>query len=347
MKRSLFFLSFGVILVFSVSILSGGSGESAKQQEEKTAEEPTYSVPQGVPRWILVFSNLEKHSMVPILQFINKSTGLNCKLSEDSGTNISPGGEYDIYLGVQLNEKSGKIYNYQSDSWNKADAEYHKRGVYTWSKWYSCLAVNRAIEEDFSIYQHDVLESLKGKTSMVDPSTDVVTLCIIDTLYRSYGREFLVDLNSSVPVYRKTGEELVFTIESGLYSSAIGIAGYFTESIITGYPIGIFFESYKMNKYPVTTVLGTNVAYIPDTSSNREGSGYLIDFLASSLFQEFLLNTYYFPVFETEAYGEPGSLFPEEPENVLPAESDLSSMEQVLAVWKEILYPEGVKDIVE
>jgi ABC-type Fe3+ transport system substrate-binding protein len=334
-----------MLLFFSVYILSAGSGSKTEEEEKK--DEPAYGVPQGIPRRILVFSNLEPGPISSILQFINKSTGLNCKLSEDSGTNLSPGGEFDIYMGVNLNEKYRKIYNYASDSWDEINPEYHKKGVYTWSRWYSCLAVNEAIEEDFSIYRSAVLDSLKGKATMVDPSDDAIALSIIDTLYRFYGRDILIDLNSTIPVYRETGEDLVFTIESGQYASAIGIAGYFTDSIITGYPIQLFFESYNSEKYPVTTVSGTNVAYIPDTSTNREGSEFLIDYLASSHFQEYLRNTYYHPILEIEYDKEFSDLFPGEPKNVMPVEADLDSLEKVLIIWNEILYPEGVKEVVE
>ena len=92
MRRCLFFIFF-IISVFSVTFISAES----KQKEEITVEEPAYSVPQGVPRWIEVFSNLEKKSIDNILQFINKNTGLNCKLTEDSGARLSPGAGYDIY----------------------------------------------------------------------------------------------------------------------------------------------------------------------------------------------------------------------------------------------------------
>jgi ABC-type Fe3+ transport system substrate-binding protein len=182
---------------------------------------------------------------------------------------------------------------------------------------------------------------------MADPADDVLTLAIIGTLYRHYGKEILIDLNNTIPVYKDSGEDLVFTIESGQYSGAIGIFGYFKQSMLTGYPINIFYESYAPNKYAVTTVSGTNIVYIPETSSNKEGSEFLTDFLAKSIFQTFLLNTYHTPIIEVSVEEETGILFPEAPDNTLPFDPEISTFEEVLIIWKEILYPEGAKEIVE
>lgn len=343
MKSLLLYLSSIFILIYLPSALFAAS----KPKEERTEEGPEYIVPQGVPRWITVFSNLEKNSMTEILQFINKSTGLNCKLNEESGRSLLPDGDYDIYIGINLNDRSLNIHNYDSSLWAEINPEYKKRGVYTWSKWSSCLAVNNVIEENFSIYRSNVLRSLKGKMTMADPADDAVTLSIIGTLYRLYGKEILIDINNTIPFYRDTGEDLVFTIESGQYSSAIGISGYFKKSMIAGYPIDIFYESFNSNKYPVTTVSGTNIVYIPETSSNKEGAEFLIDFLAKSLFQTFLLNTYFTPIIEVPTEEETGFLFPEVPENTLPFDPDLSAFEEVLIIWNEILYPKGVRELVE
>ncbi len=343
MKRIFLSLSFIFILIYAAPALFAAS----KPKEEQTEEKPEYNVPQGVPRWITVFSNLEKKSMTGILQFINKSTGLNCKLSEENGRRLLPDGDYDIYIGINLNDKSLNIHNYDSGSWAEINPEYKKKGVYTWSKWFSCFAVNNVIEENFSIYRSNVLRSLKGKITMADPADDAVTLSIIGTLYRLYGKEILIDINSTVPFYRDAGEDLVFTIESGQYSGAIGLSGYFKQSMTAGYPINIFYESFDPNKYPVTTVSGTNIVYIPDTSSNKEGAEFLIDFLAKSYFQTFLLNTYYSPIIEVSTEEGTGILFPEVPDNTLPFDPDISIFEEVLIIWNEILYPEGVKELVE
>lgn len=342
MKCGLIIIIFSFIFCSTISLLYC----SSKKAEEKPAEEPAFQVPSGVQKKITVFSNLNNSSISPVLEFINSKTGLSCRLHENSGKNYLPDVNYDIFIGFCVNDRSIKIYNYNSPAWDAVPAEYHKIGVYTWSKWYSCLAVNTVLMKNFTIHRSNALKKLIGKVTTANPVTDLLTLAVLNTLYQAYGTEILIEINNSIPLYMETGEDLIFAIESGRYSSAIAIDGYFRNSINRAYPIGIFYESFIIEKYPVTTVSGTNTAFIPETSSNREGAGYVIDFMAGSTFQTFIAGACFTPVLAVGG-GEEESQFPPEPEKTLLFECSLSGMDELIKKWEDIIYPEGLEDIPE
>jgi len=343
MKRWLVFIIFSFVFFSAIPLLYC----SSKKAEEKPAEEPAFKVPSGVPKKITVFSNLNISSISPILEFINSKTGLRCSLNEKSGKSYLPEGNYDIFIGLCVKDRSIKIYNYNSQTWDAVPAKYHKSGIYTWSKWYSCLAVNSVIAEGFTIHRSNILKRLIGKVTAANPVNDLHTLAVLNTLYQAYGPEILIEINNSIPLYMETREDLIFSIESGQYSGAIAIDGYFRDSINKGYPVGIFYESFIIEKYPVTTVSGTNAAFIPEASSNREGAGYVIDFMAGVTFQTFIANTYYTPVLAVNGEDEGKSQFPPEPQKTLLFECSSSWMDALKKKWENIISPEGLEDIPE
>ena len=311
---------------------------SKKEETEPQKEDQSYRAPSNIKRRVNVLSNLEESSVLPVLEFINSQTGLSCRLIQWTDDFSHQEGEFDLFLGICSGVIRENIYNYSSNTLNSIDPTLYRDGVLTWSKWYSCIALNTLFAEEFVLD----LKELTGKITMVKPENDPLLFIVLYTLYRKYGRPILEDINGIIPLYRNSREELVFTIESGQYPAVLGIDGYFRESIEKGYPIRILYSSISELKYQVTTVSGDNIAFIPESAENRHGAEYILDFLTSSAFQSFLEKTHFTPVLLTTVASTQ-----EPPANVLPADCDLSDVEEFKQMWTEIAFPEVIKDFVD
>jgi len=342
-------------ILFSLLFFSAPAFFSCSSYKGDTMvpEEPLYKAPSQIKKTIEVFSNFDRDMIIPVIQFINSSTGLSCSLTAKSEGIKVLKGKYDLFIGTCFQDDPVNIVNYSSGTWSKIGSSFYKDGVFIWSKWHSCLAVNSIFTEELNIEVPNTLPVeaahelplLIGKITTVNPVNDPLLLSVFSTLYRTYGKDILIDINNMVPLYRSSREELIFAVESGQYPAVLGIDGYFQNSISKGYPISIVYSSFSKEKYPVTTVSGNNIVFIPADANNREGAKYIIDFMASSIFQSFLLNSYFMPILKTSPQTGNQDLSTDEPEKVLPLECDKSGLEELKQVWEELAFPKGTKKI--
>jgi len=323
----LFFLCFSLTPIHSPYAAS-------KKKEPGTKQESTPKVPSSIKKRVEVLSNMNQEIISPLLDFIDTQTGLQYRLSIQENFFFASERHYDLFIGTCPQVESIKISRYKSKALSSLDPALYANGVLVWSRWYSCIAVNRLFSEEIDFEQ----KKLKGKITSVKLENDRFMWLVLYTLYRKYGKAILEDINALIPLYKESRQELIFTIESGGYPSVLGIDGYFKKSIEKGYPIDIFYSSFSPEKYPSITVAGENVAFIPEGAENTEGAGYVLDYLTGSAFQSFLLQTPFWPVLHSDK---------EEPKDVIPIECDMKENEAFETLWREIAFPEIIQEIVE
>jgi hypothetical protein len=270
----------------------------------------------------------------PLLDFIDAQTGLECRLSIQDNFFIPSEGKYDLFMGICPQGGPAKIFHYRSKALRDLDSDLFENGVLVWSRWYSCIAVNRLFSEEIKLEQ----KRLEGKMTSVNPEKDRFLWLVLYTLYRKYGKAILEDINALIPLYKDSQQDLIFTIESGGYPAVFGIDSYFKQSIEKGYPIDIFYSSFSPERYPSITVTGNNIAYIPEGAENLEGAGFILDFLIGSAFQSFISQTSFWPVLHSVK---------EEPKGVIPVECDVKESETFNILWREIAFPGIIREMIE
>jgi ABC-type Fe3+ transport system substrate-binding protein len=191
----------------------------------------------------------------------------------------------------------------------------------------------------------DALHTLFGKLTAMDPGKDLMTNAILSALYLRYGRDVVEDIAETIPVYRSTREELVFSVESGQYAAALGAEGFFRSSVARGYPLTIDFGSLNAGRYPATTVFGRNVAFIPRSASNREAAEFLIDFMADETFQSFLADTPFVPL-NPELLAKKGVRIGF-PASVVEWAYDEKDLTEARLLWEALALPESVKNLIK
>jgi hypothetical protein len=310
---------------------------SSKKKEPIIEEEKSYRAPSNIKKRVGVISNFEQGTISPILEFINAQTGLECRLIRQlnipQDNAAAQGEDYDLFLGTCPQRIPEKIMKRNAKALKGLDPSLYRDGVLIWSRWYSCIAVNRLFSEEIELNP----EKLKANLTTVDPQKDRLLWLVLYTLYDAYGKGILEDINNLIPLYRESPEELIFTIESGSYPSVLGIDGYFTESIKKGYPIDLVYSSFSRNKYPVTTVAGENIAYIPRSSENPEGADYILDFLMGTLFQRYLAERSFRPALSEN----------QKPQNTIPAQCNFDRADEFHTQWMEIAFPEIIEEMIE
>ena len=310
---------------------------SSEKKESIIEEEKSSRAPSNIKKRVGVISNFEQATISPLLEFISSQTGLECRLigqlsiPEDAAT--AQGEDYDLFLGTCPQRIPAKIMKRNTKALKGLDPSLYRDGILIWSRWYSCIAVHRLFSDEIELN----IEKLKGKITTLDPQKDRLLWLVLYTLYDTYGKEILEDINSLIPLYRESREELIFTIESGSYPSILGIDGYFTESIKKGYPIDLVYSSFSKDKYPVITVAGENIAYIPRSAENPEGADYILDFLMGTPFQSYL----------AEKSFQPSRFEKQKPQNTIPVQCNLDRADEFHTQWMEIAFPEIIEEMVE
>jgi hypothetical protein len=332
MKVWLFFFLF---LLYVPGILF----PSSRPEEQEEAQSPEIQkAPPAVRKNVIVLSDLDVPLINPVIDFINASTGLSLNLSKENHDS-SP--QYDLYMGMCMPEQLSDIADYRSPAWEKVAASFSRQGVFTWAQWQSSIAINTLFFEDRDIALSRLLENYTGKLTTINPLQDILMLRVFFTLYEVYGVEIIEDICSVVPVFKTERESLVFSIESGQYPIALGVDGYFRQSVSEGYPLEISTASFGGDKYPRTTVRGEGIAFIPEQTRNMEGAKYVIDFLGSDLFQDHLKDTLFTPVLHA---GREDS--PRDPESVIQAMCSSTGLEEFKKLWLAIAYPEGTEELI-
>jgi len=323
-----------VLLLHAPAILFS----SSRPEEPKEAPSDVEKAPSSVRKNVVVLTDLDVLHINPVIDFINENTGLSLNLSkEKNGSNT----QYDLYLGTCMPEQFPDISDYRSPSLGKAAVSLHRKGVFTWAWWHSSVVVNSLFFEDRDIALSRLLEDYTGKLTTINPFQDSLMFRVFYTLYEAYGAEIIEDICSVVPVFKTDRDSLVFSIESGQYPIALGVDGYFRKSVSKGYPLEIFDTSFGGDKYPLTTVRGENIAFIPEQTRNMEGAKYVIDFLGSDLFQNHLEDTLFTPVMHT---GKEDS--PLDPGNTIQAKCGSTNFEEFKKLWLTIAYPEGTEELI-
>jgi hypothetical protein len=316
----------------------------SKKDDQQPSEETVHRAASSIRKNINVLSNLGETTITPILDFINTQTGLACGLRNIKYGEVTADLQYDLFIGFCFDIKGEKIFNYESSGWKERKISHVHEGVFTWSKWHSCLALNNLFLNEQSMDEIESFEMLTGKITALNPEKDPLIQAVFFTLYKKYGRDFLIEINDAVPLYRESKEELIFAVESGQYSGTFGIDGYFRKSIAGGYPISIYYRSFNKGKYPAITVSGENIAFIPEKSMNREGAAFVIDFMSSEIFQSFIEESAFTPV--TVDNLQVGDHFSRLPEEVIPVECDPEGLEDFIDAWKQIAFPEATVDLI-
>ena len=251
---------------------------------------------------------------------------------------------YDLFFGTCVEVDYTRIYDYISTSWKDVDQSYHKNGVYTWSIWKSCIAYNTLFSKEFALEAPNALETIIGKLSAIDPLKDQLLFFVFYTLYQTYGEQILVDIDNAIPQYRESKEELIFTIESGQYPVVIGIDGYFRDPLSRGYPIKILYSSFNEEKYPVTTVTGNNIIYIPENTTNRKGAEFVIDFMATEIFQSYLVHTYFTPILGNALANDTLERFRKKSDNAMNLSCDEKGFDEFKQRWESLIFLEAKED---
>jgi len=306
---------------------------ASKIEVKKVEYKKQFQAPNSINRKINVYSDLNRKIIASILDFINKNTGLSLNLAIDHSKNS------DIYFGSVNSYRSDKIINYQSEYWKAIDSFYKREGIFLWCKWYSCIAYNRVLIKLQD--SNDYLSSFCGKITQINPEKDPSMLFVLNTLYKAYGKNIITDINDSIPVYKNSEGDLVDSIESGTYTVAITKDTIFKPSIKKGYPINLEYRSFKSRKYPVTTVLGYNIVFIPEESSNIQGAKFVIDFISTKEFQKFIAENYYHPIIKTN------NQMDNEPKDWLEIEYNEEDINNLINLWKSIAYPDDIEKLLK
>jgi hypothetical protein len=317
---------------------------SSKKRATAPADQESFRAPPDVRKTVLVSSNFERGIIASVLRLIDSRTGLECRLAEQEAGTSLPHGGYDLFLGTCSEADRREVKRYSSRELKKLDPSLFSDGVLVWGAWYSCLAINGLFSPDVS----PAPEKLRGKLAVVNPLNDRLMWLILYTLYGRYGRSVLEDLNSLVPTYRDSRADLVFSVESGGYPAVLGVDGYFFESIRNGYPIELVYSGFLGEKYPVTTVVGRNIAWVSQDAENPDGAGFIMDFLASPAFRSLLSETFFHPpVPGEEAAGSGTSRAPAgRPDlaSALPVRCDTADAAAFDELWNQIAFPEIIRE---
>ncbi len=327
---------FLIVLLLHAPAILFSSSRPEEQQEAPSAD--IEKAPPSVRKNVVVLTDLDVPLINPIIDFINKSTGLSLNLSKEKNNSNT---RYDLYMGTCLPEQPYDISDYRSPAWGKTAASFSRQGVFTWARWQSSVVVNSFFFEDRDIALSRLLEDYTGNLTTINPFQDSLMFRVFFTLYEAYGAEIIEDICSVVPVFKTDRDSLVFSIESGQYPIVLGVDGYFRKSISKGYPLEIFTTSFGGDKYPLTTVRGENIAFIPAQTLNMEGAKYVIDFLGSDLFQNHLEDTLFTPVLHAER--EDSTIAPE---GVIQVKCGSTGFEEFRKLWVSIAYPEGTKELI-
>jgi ABC-type Fe3+ transport system substrate-binding protein len=333
----------GLLLLTQPFLYASQKKKEAKPKEPVPQEGKTYKAFSGVKKTVILVSPFDEGMLLPIVEFIEAMTGLNCKQQLSRKGEILPDASFDLYLGPLMKKPPQKVLPYDSPSWKGLDPSFHRDGLFTWSGWYSCLSFNTLIPVDREKLKADALNTLFGKLTAIDPGNDLITNAILSALYLRYGGNAVKEIVEAIPVYRKTRDELAFSVESGQYAAALGAEGFFRPSVALGYPLKIDFGSLNAGRYPTTTVFGKNVAFISRSAPNREGAEYLIDFMSEETFQTFLVDTPFVPL-NPELLAKKGFQI-RFPSSVVDWAYDENELTQARLLWETLAFPEGVKDL--
>ncbi len=327
---------FLLITIFSMlaaaPLKTEGSSKKPKPDKAKPAE---HKIPSSVPKKLTVLSDLDEDTILQILKFIDNQTGLSCTfVSSYEGTENS----FDVFIGSFFNPVPEMVHPYTSDVWKET-----RTGVVSWSRWKSCLVFNTVLIDENGEGAGPTGTKppvdLTGMISAIDPLKDFYTASALYTLYKKYGKTVLLHINGYIPLYMRSKTELTAALENGRYAGAFTIDGYAIPLLEAGYPLHIDYTALDSDQFPVTTVMGTNIAFISAHAQNLRGAQYFIDFLASEQFRQFVGKNFFFtPPYEKPQNSlQPGSDF-------LPLELEANWVQTFTEVWKNVMYPEGIDE---
>lgn len=309
---------------------------SARKEGEGVEEEKTFIVPPEIKKDVVLLSNLEDSIIGEIINFMNSKTGLSCQLINLEGSKIQKE-TYDLFLGSGIPYDTENILNYHSRAWVSINPIYINNGIYVWSTWNGSFILNNLFAENTSD-NANLLKNYQGKITTINPLRDPLVLIFFYTLYKHYGEGIIIDINNSIPIYLNSREELIFALESGQYPGALGIEGYFKKSVEKGYPLSVIYGGFAGDRYKKTSVSGKNIAFIPKNSSNVEGAGHIVDFMASSIFQKFLDLTPFNPI-----YNDTNETLTGQTGDFLIPDLDEEGLEEFKRIFEGIAFPEELK----
>ncbi len=310
-------------------------GSSKKYKTDK-AEQAGRKLPSSAPKRLTVLSDLDEDTILQILDFIDNQTGLACTFVPYDGAYDVAGNSFDVFVGSFFKPAPEMVHPYDSDVWEGTN-----NGIVSWSGWKSCLAFNTILFEDsggdagFTGAKMPV--DLTGMISAIDPLKDMYTASALHTLYKKYGKAVLHCINGYIPLYMRTKRELTAALENGRYAGAFTIDGYVIPLLEAHYPLHIDYNVLDSDQFPVTTVMGTNIAFISADTQNLRGAQYFLDFLAREQFRQFVRRNFFFTPPYTESSEGAES-------NFLPLALEANWFQTFSAAWKEVVYPDGIDE---
>jgi len=327
-----YLLLFPIISMLAATPLkTESSSKKPKADKEKPVE---HKMPSSIPKKLTVLSDLDEDTILQILKFIDNQTGLSCTFVSQNGTEES----FDVFIGSFFKPKSEIVHPCTSDVWNQTN-----NGIVSWSRWKSCLVFNTVLLGDKTqgagSNDTKLPVDLTGIISAIDPLKDKYTASALYTLYKKYGKTVLYRINGYIPLYMGTKTKLTAALGNGRYVGAYTIDGYAIPLLEAGYPIHINYTALDSDQFPVTTVVGTNIAFIATHAQNPRGAKYFIDFLASESFRQYVGKNFFFspPYEKSQGSTQAKSDF-------LPLELEVNWVQTFAELWKDVAYPEGIDE---